>query len=794
MNSDKFQLNRRRLGPPSNGQTLTAYANWVIKWRWPILLMTLIVVIGAAMGGRLLRFSTNYRVFFSKENPQLNAFEAVQNIYTKTDNVLIVLKPEQGTVFTPDFLAAVRRLTNASWKIPFSTRVDSIANFQHTFANGDDLTVQDLVPKAKFLDWKKSAEIREIALAEPLLVNRSVSKRGAAIGINVTLNLPRKRDDEAETVMTYVRSMVEKFRAEHADIDVAITGIIPLNAAFIEASQSDLRTLIPLMYGLIIATMILLFRSFAGTLSTVIVIGISVITAMGLTGWMGIPLTPVSAIAPTIILTIAIADCVHILVVMLREMRRGAAKRDALVESLRVNFNPVFLTSLTTVIGFLSLNFSDSPPFRHLGNITAMGVSAAWVFSVSTLPAMMAVLPMRVKKRSDGSRTNLERLGEFVIARRRPVLWGMTALVIFLAAWIPRIELNDQFVNYFDTSIPFRRDSDFAMKHLTGIYRIEFSLESGREGGISDPNYLKKVRAFGQWLNGQPEVVHVSSLTDIMRRLNKNLHADDPAFYRLPDNRELAAQYLLLYEMSLPYGLDLNDQINVNKSSLRLVATLGNITTREGRAIKAGAENWLAANFPSVKNPEGTGTFVMFSYVSERNIKSMLTGTLIAFVLISLSLIVFLRHVKLGVISLIPNLIPALMTLGLWGLLVGRIGLASSTVVATSLGIIVDDTVHFLSKYLRARREMGAGPEDAVRYAFSTVGTALWVTSAVLVAGFAILSLSSFEINASMGLLTALAIAFALIADFTLLPALLLTLDKKEIRSNESKVVAEAAF
>ncbi len=184
----------------------------------------------------------------------------------------------------------------------------------------------------------------------------------------------------------------------------------------------------------------------------------------------------------------------------------------------------------------------------------------------------------------------------------------------------------------------------------------------------------------------------------------------------------------------------------------------------------------------------------MFSYISERNIKSMLTGTLIAFVLISLSLIVFLRHFRLGVISLIPNMIPALMTLGLWGLLVGRIGLASSTVVAPSWGIIVDDTVHFLSKYLRARREMGASPEDAVRYAFSTVGTALCVTSAVLVAGFAILSFSLFEINATMGLLTALAIAFALIADFTLLPALLLTLEKKEMSSNESKIVAEAAY
>jgi hypothetical protein len=373
----------------------------------------------------------------------------------------------------------------------------------------------------------------------------------------------------------------------------------------------------------------------------------------------------------------------------------------------------------------------------------------------------------------------MERLAEFVLRRRRPLLWGMTAAVAALAVWIPRIELNDQFVNYFAPSIAFRADTDFAMANLSGIYQMEFSLPAGAEGGISEPDYLQQADAFSHWLRQQPGVAHVQSLTDVFRRLNKNMHGDEAGWYRLPEARELAAQYLLLFEMSLPYGLDLNNQINVDKSSLRLIVTLDNITTRAARNLKEAAEGWLVTNMPASAS-EATGPFIMFAYISERNIEAMLSGTGIALVLISLSLIVALRSLKIGLISLIPNIVPAVMAFGLWGLLVGEIGLASSVVAATSLGIIVDDSVHFLSKYLRARRERGDSPEDAVRYAFTTVGRALWVTSAVLVAGFATLAFSAFALNQSLGLLTALAIFAALIADFFLLPPLLLAIDKEK--------------
>ena len=242
--------------------------------------------------------------------------------------------------------------------------------------------------------------------------------------------------------------------------------------------------------------------------------------------------------------------------------------------------------------------------------------------------------------------------------------------------------------------------------------------------------------------------------------------------------------------MSLPYGLDLNNQINVDKSATRLNVSTETISVNELLALEQRAQSWLADNAPEIR-AEGTGPSVMFSHIGRRNIESMLVGTTVALILISAILILALRSVKIGLVSLVPNLVPAAMAFGAWGILVGEVGLSLSIVTGMTLGIVVDDTVHFLSKYLRARRERGLGPQDAVRYAFRTVGTALWVTSLVLIAGFMVLSLSAFKLNAGMGLLTSITIGLALVADFLFLPPLLMKLEEKN--SEETADIDRAA-
>ena len=489
------------------------------------------------------------------------------------------------------------------------------------------------------------------------------------------------------------------------------------------------------------------------------------------------------------ILTLAVANCVHLLVSFLQSLRQADSKADAMRESLRINLQPVFLTSVTTAIGFMSMNFSDAPPFRDLGNIVAVGVLSSFVYCLALLPALMLALPVRVKAARSHSVAAMDWLADFVVKRRRPVLWGMTLVVISLLALIPKNELNDEFVRYFDERVQFRVDTDFTTENLTGLYNISYSLGADGSGAVSEPVYLNKLEAFADWYRQQPEVLHVSSLSDTMKRLNRNLHADDAAWHKMPDSRELAAQYLLLYEMSLPYGLDLNNQINVDKSATKLDVSIDSLSSNNTIALEERAQQWLAEHAPEYMQVHGASPSIMFSHIGARNIRSMLTGTTLALLLISFILVIALRSLRIGLISIVPNLVPAGMAFGLWGLLVGQVGLALSVVAGMTLGIVVDDTVHFLSKYLRARREEGLSSEDAVRYAFHTVGTALWTTSVVLIAGFLVLTRSPFELNSGMGLLTAITIGLALFADFLLLPTMLMTLDKKD--AYETATVAD---
>ncbi|WP_069472222.1 efflux RND transporter permease subunit [Candidatus Marithrix sp. Canyon 246] len=756
------------------------YGQLMIKWRY-LVIFACLVLVGLTTLGFPLRFDTDYRVFFSDNNPQLLAFDELEKTYTQNDNVMLVLAPKSGQVFSNETLEAVEWLTNEAWQIPFSIRVDSITNFQYTRAEEDDLIVEDLIMEAKTLSEADLTKAKAIALKEPMLIHKLISPKAHVTAVNVTIQLLGKNPDkEIPEIATFVRNLADKLRAKYPNIEIYLTGMTMMNNSFPEAVKKDMTSLIPMMYLVIILMIWLLLGSLSATFSTIIVISCSILGAMGIAGLLGIALSGPSAAAPTMIMTLAVADSIHFLVTLRHEMRvNGLEKYAAIIESLRINILPIFLTSVTTAIGFLSMNFSDVPPFHDLGNIVAMGVIIAFILSVTVLPALIAILPFKPKPETTNTVHAMDRLGEFVVKRRKPLMWTMAGTIILLISFIPRNELNDEFVKYFDETFEFRRATDFVTENLTGIYDIHYSLESGESGGISNPAFLAKVEEFAQWYRQQPEVVHVNSITDTFKRLNKNMHGDDPSYYRLPEQRNLAAQYLLLYEMSLPYGLDINNQINIDKSATRFAVTLQNISTNQMLAVDERAQKWLKDNAPESMQVYGASSAMMFANIGSRNIKNMLLGAVIALILISLILIIALRSVKYGLISLIPNLVPTAMAFGVWGFFVGQIGLGLSVVAGLTIGIVVDDTIHYLTKYLRARREKGLDSTEAVRYAFRSVGLALWITSIVLIAGFLVLSQSHFYMNESMGMMTAVTIALALAADFLFLPTLLMKLEKQ---------------
>ena len=763
---------------------LVKYRLFILKRPWLMLSFGVLFTIlcGFGLGG--LTQNPDNRIFFSSDDPNLVALETLENTYTKNDNVFLLIAPKNKNVFTPENLEIIRDLTQRLWKTPSSSRVDSITNFQWTRADGDNIIINDLVPDGK-ISQLIAKNAKEVALKEPNLLNLVVDEKGVFTAINITIIKP---DDPIEAgnvvneIMNFIRLEQKALKENYPEVDFYVSGGVPLTMAFTEVSLSDMKLLTPMMLLVIFLVAGVAIRSPTGSFLTAFIVILSIIGMMGLAGWFKFILNAATFNSFLMLSALAIAHCVHIMSTQRITMRLGKDKKESVSESLRVNMQPVFMTAVTTSIGFLSMHFSEAPPFRELGYMMAFGNIILFVHAVVTLPALLLILPAKIKVTGySSSEKYMTKLSEFVVNKRRPLFYFIGTLMIFLSFGMTQIKLDDTWTKYFDKRFEIRKHSDFVQDNLTGLDTIEYSIPAGEDDGINDPKYYKKLDQLAERIRQEPRVNHVSTISDTIKLLNKAMNGDKQDYYRIPDSRELAAQYLLLYELSVPFGLDLNDRINVPKSATRMTVTIQHASNDDIREVDAIIQNYLQSEMPEFKTP-GTGLSVIFSHFSKRNIDSMLLGTSMALVFISLLLIFALKSVKIGLISLVPNLFPAAMGFGLWGYLQGEVGTALSIVAAMTLGIVVDDTVHFLSKYLRARREKGFIPEEAIKYAFTNVGFALSVTTLALVAGFFVLSFSGFKINSEMAMLTAITIAIALFVDLLFLPTLLMTLDKGKVK------------
>jgi len=758
----------------------TLLPNRILAHRGPIIVISLILFVLSCLGLGRLTVDSDLRVFFSKDNPQLQQLEAMENTYVKNENIIFVIAPKNKQIFTAKVLRVIQKLTAELWKTPASSRVDSITNYQNTWASGDDLVVEDLFSDIDKLSAADIEARKNIALHEPVLLKRIISSDGSVSNIAVNINFVDKNPETISKIASYARKLRDEYREAYPDIEFYLTGSVMFDTAFSEVSQKDMSTLVPMMLLVLVVTIGIIFRTVIATLMTLIIIIMATGTAMGLAGWLGLAINPASASAPTIILTLAVADSVHILFMMYHLMNEGRDRQEAIIESMQFNLQAVFLTSLTTVVGFLSMNFSDAPPFHSLGNIVAIGITAAFFYSVFFLPALVSVMPVTFKvQRYPRQFIIMKTIADRVIEHRASILAITFGLSIALAFSATQNRLNDNWINYFTKKIPVRVATNVLEDRISGADFIEYNIGAGKPQGINDPAFLNNLDRFVQWLRAQPHVVQVVSLSDIMKRLNRVMHGDNPAWYHLPERQDLAAQYLLLYEMSLPYGLDLNNIINVDKSATRVIITTKNLGTRALSDLDKEIKAWLQTNAPSYMHAQGTGISIVFAYLSERNIINMLMASFGALLAISFILVIALKRIDIGLISLLPNIIPAAMSFGIWGLLVGEIGLGLSVVVSMTLGIVVDDTIHFISKYLRARNEFNMLQTQAIQHAFTTVGSAMWTTTAALVAGFLVLMLSDYKMSADMGLLSAITISIALVMDFLLLPAILLLADRE---------------
>ncbi|PCI41997.1 MAG: hypothetical protein COB51_13455 [Moraxellaceae bacterium] len=774
-----------------------ALQKWVLDNPWKAILMSMVVVIASSTGLKNFENDGDPRTFFGEDNPLFQQFLEIEEDYAGNEMVSFIVHPKNDNVFTRETLHVIEKLTEDAWMTPYSTRVDSLSNFQHSTVIGDEMYVEYLIEDAMSFSDEKVAELEKIVMGEPALQNSLISSKGHVAGIFVRVFMEDQNTEAAEVVL-YAEKLRDQYRAEYPDVEFMMTGTVPFSYTAQQATQDEMLFTMPIGFGVVILLLLAMLRSISLTVITLVLVVFSITSGVGLGTWSGIVFSPMVGAAPAMILTLAVANSVHILVGYLQERRAGKIRYDAMFESLRVNMQPVFLTSSTTAVGFLCLNFSESPPFHDMGNMVAIGVMVAFGLSMVLMPALVMVAPDKEYKPVQGfTHRMMVGFGDWVIRAEKPLFWGMAVVIVVVGSFVTNNELNDVWNEYFDETFEVRRANDFMMKELTGMNRLDFSIPANPdiEQGVMDPVYQKKLNEFTLWAKAQPNVVSVSTYSDIVKRLNRDMHQADEAFYTIPDQRELISQYTLLYEMSLPMGLGIDNQITMDKMKSLVSVVATDLNSQQVIDLERACSEWIDQNFPSYMKTTGTGLDLLFGSLALENIKSMITGTVMALLLVSALLIFALKSLKYGLLSLLPNLLPAAMAFGIWGIFVGQVGLPAAIVASITIGIVVDDTVHFLSKYVRAKREYNYDTTEAVRYAFSNVGVALVFTSILLTANFGVMAFSHFQPNASMGTLTALTIAMALVVDFLFFVPVLLVIDRYASgeKTPDKEAEAEAA-
>ena len=761
---------------------LLCYAKAITQRPWMVVLASLLLVASLAAGLSSLTFRSDNRVFFANDNPELIALDHFEATYGRDDTLLFVVSTRDGDLFTSKRLAAINELTDAAWNMADVKRVDSVTNFQRARAVGDDIEIDHLARSGDSLSDADARRLKQEAAKEPLLIGRLLSTDGqlGLVAVNFRFD-SATASDQGVNAMAAAKQLAKQFTERHPDLEIGLSGSIALDNAFVEASSFDGSVLLPLMLVVLLGIILFVLRSPASSFATLSVIMLGTLSALGTAAFFGVPLSSPSVVAPNIILTIACCDCLHLCAGMMRLRAEGLGKREAIQHVLAECWWPVTLTTITTSIGFLSLAFSAVPPFAHLGIIVALGSVLTWLLTVTFLPALLCILPWKASSRSLPAENFSIRAAALVMHRPRKVLCGVLLLATLLTAFAFTNQLDDRYVRYFDQGYAFRQATDRLNQHLGGFYTIEYSLDSGEQDGIARPDYLEQVDRFSNWLRQQPGVTHVHGLPDVLKTVNRAMNGGGSDQYRLAGNREITAQHLALYEMSLPFGTDLKNQITADKRKSRLTVNLNDVSTASMAQLEARAAEWARHNTPLIAaSAKGTGTSLLFAHIGNRNIQEMLKGVFSGVLVVWLIFVIAFRSIPLSIIGTVANFVPSLATLGVWAIINGEVGMAVATVASVTFGVVVDDTIHMLTTYARLRREEGRSAEEAVRGAFEIVGPGMIAMTLALSAGFACLSFSGFQINSWMGMMAAATILIAVLFDLLFIPSVLLIFDKKQ--------------
>ncbi|MDH3640620.1 MAG: MMPL family transporter [Gammaproteobacteria bacterium] len=762
----------------------------LLSKRYLLAVATLLLGGIVVAGMQYSTLESTYTSILSEDDPYRAEVDQTKLDFPPSTSVLFVFQSEDD-VFNFDALRAMDALTNRYDEIDSALAIGSLMNRRLNSVEAERYDRDYLVPDLTTLAQADLADIRSLALKDEELTKSLLAPDGdmalAVVKYKTNVDDQPTRLRVAESVL----SLRDSLREQHPDVEIYALGGALFELEGYNAQIKDSQVLFPLVVGIGVVLLWFCLKSLSYSLGLFAIAFATVGLTVGTYGWAQISFNQISTLGPLVVLVIAIADGIHIVSVYKQGLHSNLSKLDAMRHSLTVNLQPVTLATITTSMGFLSLNYSSSPGIYGFGNIVAIGVCWAYVVTLTTLPALILLLPENKVAKPLGVQTFISVVGRLVEEKGNALFWGSGALIVLTLALLPLNNLDFDRYSFIDEDSDFHRVMTALREKIGNDQSLVYSVNSGEYYGITELAFLDQVDEFSLWLEDQPEASFVTSYTDLLRTLNKAEHDDDEAWNKLPDDKLQIIDYLVGYQLIQEIEPNLEPIFNADYSAIRLVIGTSSLSNLQIINFNDRIDSWIAENLnPEYEVLHGDNN-ILFARL-DRNISvELMKGFTLSFVLITLTLLIGLRSLRYGLVSIMPNLFPATIVFGFWGFFVGELSPYILMLFSISIGLVVDDSVHILSKYIYARRE-GESPEQAVKYSLDKAGSAITITTLALAVGTFILVFSNTFHFQNVALLLTPIIVVALLLDLLFLPPLLIKFDSRSANKERAGASIEA--
>jgi predicted RND superfamily exporter protein len=685
--------------------------DWILTRPKRVLLLFGILNLILLPGLSLVQSDFTYKAWYSDNDPKVVAFQDFEKIFGNDDSLIILVTSEKE-ILTKKNLTQLNKLEENLLTMNEVIRVDSFNSFQYIESRGHDLYIDNMVSEETLKDFNKNHLLKKIQ-KEPALKNYLINHDNRALILQAFIRPAIDSIPDHELITIEANQILREFRKRNPDLQVHLTGPVTLVHDFKKATVEDMSLLIPLLYTIFILILFLVYRSKTTIFLIFTMISASTLLMLGASGLLGLKINTLTSGAPTILMTIALADAIHIFGSFFNALKNEFSYQSSLRYSLKKNFFPTLLTSITTAFGFLSFFDSLVEPVSELGIMTGLGVLFAWLVTYFFLAPLLVLMPRFFKKFTVGSReTNFvekeiaisafsKALTQRIFHYKTPILTVTALLIVISLITIPKIQVNMDPIEQLKSTHPTVIANNKLVKLFGYSSTVEIQVDSGIPEGIKSPDFLARVESYMAWLEQQDYISKVIGVNNILKSLNMALNNGDEKYYRIADERLKIAESLLLYTMGLPFGKDINNLVSLDNRRLHLTAQL--ITRDSKNALVQINEMKQKAQAFNL-DASLTGKTPLFHDLTPYIVETFLKSFFLAFVIITIILIFSLRSLSLGFLALIPNLLPLAIGATCFYFTGFDVDMGTVLVASVCLGISVDDSIHFLFEFNKFKR------------------------------------------------------------------------------------------